>query len=200
VIRATGCWGSSCLILLKLYETFIQITWRIHVIENFPSNVADQLCPIHLSPQESDVQCTLVYCSVTFQLNVPDTALLSCQILLTCEISSELWVQSKHNQVLQGQNRRLKIYYVHCNLSESRQVSRHNDGLRTGRPGLDSQQRKNFLFFTGSTPRLRPTYPSIQWVLGALSLGLKRQWREADHSLTFSAEVKKSGAILPLLV
>jgi hypothetical protein len=32
--------------------------------------------------------------------------------------------------------------------------------------------------------------PSIQWVPGALSLGVKRPEREADHSLQSSAEVK----------
>jgi hypothetical protein len=33
---------------------------------------------------------------------------------------------------------------------------------------------------------------------GALSQAIKRQGREADHSLSSSAEVKKSGAITPL--
>jgi hypothetical protein len=32
----------------------------------------------------------------------------------------------------------------------------------------------------------------IQWVLGALSLGVKRPGREADHSPQFSAEVKNA--------
>jgi hypothetical protein len=33
--------------------------------------------------------------------------------------------------------------------------------------------------------------PSIQWVRGTLSLGVKRPGREADHSLSSNAEVKK---------
>jgi hypothetical protein len=37
---------------------------------------------------------------------------------------------------------------------------------------------------------LGPTQPHIQWVPGALSLGVKRPWREADHSPPPSAEVK----------
>jgi hypothetical protein len=41
-----------------------------------------------------------------------------------------------------------------------------------------------------SRPVLGPTQPPIQWVPGALSLGAKRQGREADHSPEFSAEVK----------
>jgi hypothetical protein len=38
---------------------------------------------------------------------------------------------------------------------------------------------------------LGPTQPPIQWVPVALSLGIKRQEREADHSPPSSAEVKE---------
>jgi hypothetical protein len=38
---------------------------------------------------------------------------------------------------------------------------------------------------------LGSTQPPIQWVPGALSPGVKRQWREADHPHPASAEVKK---------
>jgi hypothetical protein len=41
-----------------------------------------------------------------------------------------------------------------------------------------------------SRPALGPTQPPIQWVPGALSLGVKRPGREADHSLPSSAEIK----------
>jgi hypothetical protein len=44
-----------------------------------------------------------------------------------------------------------------------------------------------FLF----TIALGPTQPPIQWVPGALSLGVKRPGREADHSPPSSAEVKE---------
>jgi len=44
-----------------------------------------------------------------------------------------------------------------------------------------------FLFDMTSRPVLGPTQPSIQWVLGVLSLGLKRPEREADHSPLSSA-------------
>jgi hypothetical protein len=43
---------------------------------------------------------------------------------------------------------------------------------------------------TVSRPALGPTQPPIQWVLGALSLGVKRPWCEADHSPPPNAEVK----------
>jgi hypothetical protein len=39
-----------------------------------------------------------------------------------------------------------------------------------------------FHFTTASRTVLRPTQPPIQWILGAISLGVKRPVREADHS------------------
>jgi hypothetical protein len=50
---------------------------------------------------------------------------------------------------------------------------------------------KNFLFSRLSRPALRSTQPPIQWVPGALSLGVKRPGLEVDHSPPTSAEVKK---------
>jgi hypothetical protein len=44
---------------------------------------------------------------------------------------------------------------------------------------------------TASRTTLGPTQPPIQWVPGALSLGVKRSGREADRSLPSSAEVKE---------
>jgi hypothetical protein len=47
-------------------------------------------------------------------------------------------------------------------------------------------------FETGSGGELLwPTQPPIQWVPGALSLGVRRLGHEADHSSPSSAEVKK---------
>jgi hypothetical protein len=48
-----------------------------------------------------------------------------------------------------------------------------------------------FLFTTGSRMALEPTQPPIQCVPGALSLGVKRPGREADHSFSSSPEVKE---------
>jgi hypothetical protein len=52
----------------------------------------------------------------------------------------------------------------------------HRGGLTTS-PG----EIKNFHFSTSSRPPLGPTQPHIQWVPGALSLGVKQQEREADQ-------------------
>jgi hypothetical protein len=48
-----------------------------------------------------------------------------------------------------------------------------------------------FLFNTVSRTHLGPTQPPIQWIPGALSRGVKRPGREADHSPPSSAEVKE---------
>jgi hypothetical protein len=59
--------------------------------------------------------------------------------------------------------------------------------------GFESRQELEILLFTTvSRPALGSIQPPIQWIPGALSLGLKRPGREADHSLPSSAEVKNS--------
>jgi hypothetical protein len=55
--------------------------------------------------------------------------------------------------------------------------------------GLDD--RGSRVRFLASRTVLVSTQPAIQWVLGALSLGVKRPGREADHSPPSSAEVKE---------
>jgi hypothetical protein len=74
-------------------------------------------------------------------------------------------------------------------------LSRYNVWLLAGRPrGRSSSPGRGriFLFPTSSRPVLGPSQPPIQWVLGVLSLGVKRPAREADHSPPTSAEVKKT--------
>jgi hypothetical protein len=58
-------------------------------------------------------------------------------------------------------------------------LSSNNDTDR----GFDPRQGLGiFLFTTSSRPALEHTQPRIQRVPGALSLGVKRSGREADHS------------------
>jgi hypothetical protein len=49
-----------------------------------------------------------------------------------------------------------------------------------------------FLFTTASRQALGPTQSPVQWVPGALSLGVKRSAREADHSHPSSSEIKNA--------
>jgi hypothetical protein len=65
-------------------------------------------------------------------------------------------------------------------------------------PGSDSRKGNDFLFSTASTPDLGPIQPPIQCVPRAISPGVKRPGREADHSPPSSAEVKKVRAISAL--
>jgi hypothetical protein len=48
-----------------------------------------------------------------------------------------------------------------------------------------------FLFITASRTALGPTQPPIEWVQGALSLGVKRPGLEAHHSFPSSAAVEE---------
>jgi hypothetical protein len=54
-----------------------------------------------------------------------------------------------------------------------------------------------FLLTTASRPALGPTQPSIQWVTGAFTSGVKWPGRETDHSLPSSAEVKNAWSYNP---
>jgi hypothetical protein len=66
------------------------------------------------------------------------------------------------------------------------------------RPGFESQQRQDFLFYAVSRSALGSNQPPTQWVRGAILPGVKRPRREANHSPPSNAEVKNGGAIPPL--
>jgi hypothetical protein len=70
--------------------------------------------------------------------------------------------------------------------------SRYSDWPGAGRArgqSLSLGRVKNFLFSMSSRSALVPTQPPVQWVPGALSLGVKQQGHEADHSPPANAEV-----------
>jgi hypothetical protein len=69
--------------------------------------------------------------------------------------------------------------------------------------GLDGQgsipgRGKILLLSITSRLGLGSTQSPIQWVPGAVTLGVKRQEREVDHSLPSCVQVKNGGAIPPL--
>jgi hypothetical protein len=69
-------------------------------------------------------------------------------------------------------------------------------GWTIEKSGFYFRQRQEILLYsTASRPALGPTHPPIQWVPGALSLGVKLPGREADHSSP-SSDVKNSAAII----
>jgi hypothetical protein len=65
-------------------------------------------------------------------------------------------------------------------------------GWKIGVLGFDSRRGLVIILFTtASRTVLGPTQPPIQWIPGALSLGVKRSGSEADHPPPSSAEVKE---------
>jgi hypothetical protein len=65
-------------------------------------------------------------------------------------------------------------------------------GCRQDNQGSRVQFPAGALFTTVSRMALEPTQLPIQWVPGALSLGVKQLGHEADHSPTYSAEIKNA--------
>jgi hypothetical protein len=70
--------------------------------------------------------------------------------------------------------------------------------LRAGRWYDFRRKLGIFLFTTASRTALASTQPPIQWVRGALSLGVRRPGREARHSPPSSAGQRMSRNIPPL--
>jgi hypothetical protein len=84
------------------------------------------------------------------------------------------------------------IYFVTDSVRERLDTPSYEGGWTIG--VLDFESRRSlgiFLFTTAFRTALGPTRPPIQWVPGALCLGVKRPGREADQSPTSSAEVKE---------
>lgn len=56
------------------------------------------------------------------------------------------------------------------------------------------------MFSSTYKPALGANNPPIQYLAGALSLGLERQWHDSNHLLPSSAQVKSGGAYLHSLI
>jgi hypothetical protein len=80
---------------------------------------------------------------------------------------------------------------MHIRAAIAQSVYRWATGRIFGVLRFDSRRRLGiFLFTTAARTTLGSTKSDIRWVPGALSLGVKRPEREADHSPATSAEVK----------
>jgi hypothetical protein len=77
-------------------------------------------------------------------------------------------------------------------------VSNVGKVYKGGGAGVRFPVAARILLFITSRPALVPTRSPTKRILAAVSLGVKGQGREADHSLPSSAEVKNGGAIPPL--
>jgi hypothetical protein len=92
--------------------------------------------------------------------------------------------------------------FIYLRRIQDGSVSGHcSDGLRYGRPRLNSRHAKMFLLFAASRTTLGPTkllsngHPGVFGEGGAISPGLKRRGRKADHSSPSRGEVENDGAI-----
>jgi hypothetical protein len=76
----------------------------------------------------------------------------------------------------------------------------YSECLWVGRPRNCGSipDRARDLFSAAYRPSLGPIQPSFLRIPAAFAQGAKRPWREADHSLPFSAELRKCESTLPV--
>jgi hypothetical protein len=123
----------------------------------------------------------------------PVYTLVSCLRLISSEMC--VIVSECHRYFVCVQGRVWHLSNICGVIGPSAMRSRYSDWRRAGRPRCRSSSPgrvKDFHFSISSRPPLRPTQPPIEWVPGALSPGVKRSGREADHWPPTSAEVKKT--------
>jgi hypothetical protein len=119
------------------------------------------------------------------------------QALIGCPSVSGLLICFLSTRISINKFRLNKIYWV---WSLDRAV-----GIATGY-GLDDRGvgvrvpvgSRIFLFSASCRPVLGSTQPPIQWIVEALSPGVKRPGREADHHLQLVPRSRKCGCIHPL--
>jgi hypothetical protein len=89
----------------------------------------------------------------------------------------------------------LRYFIIKVYMSSDSSVS-NSDGLRAGRPGLDSRQGQEMFSTAQRLDRIRsPSSLLSNGCQGYFHRGLKRPGREADHSPPSGAEAKNGSAI-----
>jgi hypothetical protein len=89
-----------------------------------------------------------------------------------------------------------QIFFKNTGIVVSHSVQCLGHGLSTKKLGFDPRQRSSKLYKLA----LGSTQPPTQWVSRALSFGVKRPEREADHSPPSSEELKMPSFTPPLLI
>jgi hypothetical protein len=115
-------------------------------------------------------------------------------IFFTKKINNRDIPLHKYRNFLNISHRNMGSLWKFASYTLSRHIRDNLGSMGAGRPsGRNSSpgRVKNFLFSKSSRLALGSTQPPIQWVPEALSPGVKRLGREADHSPPTSAEVKK---------
>jgi hypothetical protein len=138
--------------------------------------------------QLSPAWCYLISLRSKYPLqnSAPQTPSMCCVLSLTWEPTLRIRKSNRYNY---------SFYIPLFTAGELGSCSRYSDWLRAARSRGQSSslgRGKNFLFSMSSRPVLGPIQPPIQWVNGALSSGVKRPEREADHSPPTSEEIKKT--------
>jgi hypothetical protein len=113
--------------------------------------------------------------SPSSMLQVPLAAEMRCNPFYSTTYPNVSWIQT------------LAVSNFTTNLGGIAQGHKLDDRGFESRQGL-----RIFLFTTASRPALGHTQPPIQWVRGALFLGVKRSGREGDYSPPSSAEIKNA--------
>jgi hypothetical protein len=109
-------------------------------------------------------------------------------IVFKCTLCNSAFVFGLHAHLLQIQTYCLQVSSGGEELCSSVSLVTM---LWAGQPEFNSWQGMGFLLLTTmSRLALGPTQPPIQWVPGALSMGVKQPGHKADHSPLSSAEVK----------
>jgi len=105
--------------------------------------------------------------------------------LSTRSLSVPLFVCGPQNVPDQFMDFHENLYALNAGVAQSVLKIR----LQVGWQGFNFRRNGIILFVAASRPALGPTQPPIQWVSRAITPGVKRPGREADHTPPSNAEV-----------